>query len=234
MAKIIVSYDGTDNDRDALALGGQLAEFGGDVSLAYVRHTQQPDQAREALEEKEAAELLATGAQALGDETIAQHVVVHASTGAGLWELAESEKAELIVFGSDYRTAAGAVMPGTSAQRMLTGGPTAVAIAPAGYRNRDHEIKSVGVLVEDDGDRSAIETAKSLAEALGVNVAERHTEADLIVVGSSPASPKGHVNLSARAGYAIEISHAPVIAVARGTEVKFSKPGIVKRVAAKV
>jgi hypothetical protein len=56
----------------------------------------------------------------------------------------------------------------------------------------------------------------------------------LIVVGSSPASPKGHVNLSARAGYAIETSNAPVIAVARGTEAKFSKPGIVKRVTAKV
>ena len=90
------------------------------------------------------------------------------------------------------------------------------------------------MLVEDDGDRSAIETAKSLADALGVNVAERHTEADLIVVGSSPASPKGHVNLSARAGYAIETSNAPVIAVTRGTEIKFSKPGIVKRVAEKV
>jgi nucleotide-binding universal stress UspA family protein len=234
MAKIIVSYDGTDNDRDALALGGQLTELGGDVSLAYVRHTQQPDQAREALEEKDAENLLAAGAEALGDEKIPQRVVVHASTGAGLWELTESEKAELIVFGSDYRTAKGAVMPGTSAQRMLTGGPAAVAIAPAGYRNADHQIKSVGVLVEDDGDRSAIETAKSLASALGVDIVERHTAADLIVVGSSPASPKGHVNLSARAGYAIETSNTPVIAVARGTEVKFSKPGIVKRVAAKV
>ena len=234
MAKIIVSYDDTDNDRDALALGGTLGELGGDISLAYVRHTQQPDQAREALEEKEAENLLAAGAEALGDEKIPQHVVVHASTGAGLWELAESEKAELIVFGSDYRTANGAVMPGTSAQRMLTGGPAAVAIAPAGYRNDVHEIKSVGVLVEDDGDRSPIETAKSLAGALGVEIVERHTQADLIVVGSSPASPKGHVNLSARAGYAIETSNTPVIAVARGTEVKFSKPGIVERVVAKV
>src|SRR3954452_8318963 len=234
MAKIIVSYDDTDNDRDALALGSTLAELGGEISLAYVRHTQQPDRAREALEEKEAEELLANGAQALGDEKIQRHVIVHASTGAGLWELAEGEKAELIVFGSDYRTAKGAVMPGTSAERMLTGGPAAVAIAPAGYRNADHEIKSVGVLVEDNGDRSAIETAKSLAGALGVDIAERHTNADLIVVGSSPASPKGHVNLSARAGYAIETSNPPVIAVARGTEVKFSKPGIVQRVAAKV
>ena len=131
MAKIIVSYDDTDNDRDALALGGTLGELGGDVSLAYVRHTQQPDSAREALEEKEAEELLEHGAEALGDEKISRQVVVHASTGAGLWELAESEKADVIVFGSDYRTARGAVMPGTSAQRMLTGGPTAVAIAPS-------------------------------------------------------------------------------------------------------
>jgi nucleotide-binding universal stress UspA family protein len=234
MAKIIVSYDDTDNDRDALGLGRVLGELGGEISLAYVRHTQQPDRAREALEEKEADELLRNGAEALGDEKIARHVVVHASTGAGLWELAESEKADVIVFGSDYRTAEGAVMPGTSAQRILTGGPVAVAIAPAGLRNHDVEIKSIGVLPEDDGDESAMQSAKSLADALGATVADRPEGTGLLVVGSSPASPKGHINLSARAGYAIETSNRPVLAVARGTEVKFSKPGLVQRVAAKV
>jgi nucleotide-binding universal stress UspA family protein len=234
MAKIIVSYDDTDNDRDALALGRVLGELGGDISLAYVRHTQQPDSAREALEEKEAEQLLEHGAQALGDEKIPRHVVVHASTGAGLWELVESEKADVIVFGSDYRTAEGAVMPGTSAQRMLTGGPVAVAIAPASFRNREVEIKSIGVLAEEDGDDAAFQTARNLADALGATVADRHEGNDLLVVGSSPASPKGHLNLSARAGYAIETANTPVIAVARDTEVKFSKPGIVRRVAAKV
>jgi len=234
MAKIIVSYDDTDNDRDALALGGTLGELGGDVSLAYVRHTQQPDSAREALEEKEAEELLEHGAEALGDEKISRQVVVHASTGAGLWELAESEKADVIVFGSDYRTAQGAVMPGTSAQRMLTGGPAAVAIAPAGLRNQAIEIKSIGVLPEDDGDDAAFETAKSLADALGATVADKPEGTDLLIVGSSPASPKGHINLSARAGYAIETSNVPVLAIARGTQVKFSKPSLVQRVAAKV
>jgi nucleotide-binding universal stress UspA family protein len=234
MAKIIVSYDDTDNDRDALALGSTLSELDGEISLAYVRHTQQPDSAREALEEREAKELLKNGADALGDEKIEQHVVVHASTGTGLWELAESEKADLIVFGSDYRTAKGAVLPGTSAQRMLTGGPAAVAIAPAGYRNENHEIKTVGVLPEDDGDDAAFQTAKDLADAIGGTVADRHEGTDLLVLGSSPASPKGHVNLSARAGYAIETANTPVIAVPRGTAVKFAKPGFVKRVAAKV
>ena len=36
--KIIVSYDDTDNDRDALALGRLLAVSGAELSLAYVRH----------------------------------------------------------------------------------------------------------------------------------------------------------------------------------------------------
>jgi nucleotide-binding universal stress UspA family protein len=228
MAKIIISYDDTDNDRDALALGRALGELG-ELSLAYVRHTQQADSAREALEEKEAEELLRHGAEALSDDSIQRHVIVHASTGAGLWELAEREKADLIVFGSDYRTAQGAVIPGTSAQRMLTGGPVAVAVAPAGYRNQGHEIKTVGVLAEEDADEAAFNTAKSLADAVGGTVADRHEGADLLVVGSSPASPKGHVNLSARAGYAIETASSPVIAVPRGTEVKFSKPSLAKR-----
>ncbi|MFL5907740.1 MAG: universal stress protein [Solirubrobacterales bacterium] len=234
MAKIIVSYDDTDNDRDALALGRVLGELGGEISLAYVRHTQQPDSAREALEEKEAGELLEHGAEALGDKDTPRHVVVHASTGTGLWELAEREKADVIVFGSDYRTAEGAVMPGTSAQRMLTGGPAAVAVAPAGYRNREPEIKSVGVLAEENGDDSATDTAKSLAEALGATVADRREGTDVLVVGSSPASPKGHVNLSARAGYAMETANSPVIAVPRGTPVKFGKPSLAKRALSKV
>jgi nucleotide-binding universal stress UspA family protein len=234
MTKLIVSYDDTDNDRDALALGRLLGELGGEISLAYVRHTQLPDQAREALEEKEAEELLANGARALGDEKIQRHVVLHASTGAGLWELTERERADLVVFGSDYRTAAGAVMPGTSAQRLLTGGPVAVAIAPAGFRDTEVDVKKVGVLPEDDGDDAAFQTAKSLADALGATVADRPEGTDLLVVGSSPASPKGHVNLSARAGYAIETSNRPVLAVARDTALEFSKRGSAKRVGAEV
>ena len=35
--KIIVSYDDTDNDSDALALGRLLAIAGAELSLAYVR-----------------------------------------------------------------------------------------------------------------------------------------------------------------------------------------------------
>ena len=39
-AKIIVSYDGTANEDDAVVLGRVFAQAGAEVALAYVRHTE--------------------------------------------------------------------------------------------------------------------------------------------------------------------------------------------------
>src|SRR6478609_9116830 len=100
--KIIVSYDDTDNDRDALALGRLLAIAGAELSLAYVRHSY-----GESLEQKEAEELLARGAASVGTPEMPKHVVINANTSVGLTELAEKEAADVIVFGSEYRTAPG-------------------------------------------------------------------------------------------------------------------------------
>src|SRR5262245_38040967 len=162
---IIVSYDDTDNDRDALALGRLLAVGGASLSLAYVRHAHTIDPAREAEEQKHSEELLAHGADAIGAPDAPRHVIVHASTGEGLLELAEEEGADVVVFGSEYRTAPGAVSPGTSAQRMLNGGSVAVAIAPADLRSHASvRVSTVGVIGE--GDEAAEESAKSLAKAL--------------------------------------------------------------------
>src|SRR5258707_11774937 len=114
----IVSYDDTLNDQDALALASVLAEAGAELMLAYVRHTTQNQSSREALEEHDADQLLARGARWLGNLDVERRVVVHASTGEGLKALAESEQAEIVVFGSDYRTAAGHVAPQQSAKTL--------------------------------------------------------------------------------------------------------------------
>ena len=116
--KIIVSYDDTDNDRDALALGRLLAFSGAELSLAYVRHS-----FGESLDQKEAEELLARGAESVGTPDMPSHVVVNPATSVGLTELAEREGADVIVFGSEYRTANGLVKPGISAHKLLLGGP---------------------------------------------------------------------------------------------------------------
>ncbi len=160
--KIIVSYDDTDNDRDALALGRLLAYSGGELSLAYVRHSHLPEDEREEHEEQQAEELLARGAAAIGAPEMPRHVVVHASTSEGLYDLAVRENADVVVFGSDYRTASGTLKPGIAAHKLLLGGPAAVAVAPADLRSRPSvSVNTIGVL--DEGDEAARETARSLA-----------------------------------------------------------------------
>lgn len=214
--RIIVSYDDTDNDRDALALGRLLAFSGADLSLAYVRHAQGG-----ALEQKEAEELLERGAEAVGAPDMARHVIVNPGTSVGLSELAQREDADVIVFGSEYRTADGLVKPGISAHKLLLGGPAAIAVAPAGLRDRPSAgVKTIGIL--DEGDDAARATAASLAKALGADVADfKGAPVDLLVVGSRPESPQGKVTLSASSDYAVEAATYPVLVVPRGVTIGF-------------
>src|SRR5690242_7124742 len=107
---VIVSYDGTTTDRDALRLRKLFAEAGAELSLAYVRHHTDPDTELEAAAQAEAEALLEAGAESLGGD-VPRHVIVSRGTGAGLAALAEREGADVIAFGSEYRTAPGSVLP---------------------------------------------------------------------------------------------------------------------------
>jgi len=220
--KILISYDDTDNDRDAIALARQLAYPGAELSLAYVRHVQEPEPDREAQARRHAEKLLEQGAQLLGNPDAPRYIVFHASTGQGLLELAEREQVDVIVFGSDYRTAPGAVAPQASAQRLLHGGSVAVAIAPAGLRSRAKaSIGRIRVLGEAGDDAPAV-TAQTLAKALGATITEHSGgPVDLLVVGSREGAPSGRVELSAAAEYVIETALSPVLVVPRNAPVRF-------------
>jgi nucleotide-binding universal stress UspA family protein len=220
--KVIISYDDTDNDRDAIALARLLAYPGADLLLAYVRHMHEPEREREDVEKRRADALLEHGAHLIGAPDTPRHVVFHASTGEGLLELAESERADVIVFGSDYRTAQGAVVPQASAQRLLHGGSVAVAIAPAGLRTRPHAtIGRIRYLGEPGDDAPAI-TAETLGTALGASITQHNGgPKDLIVIGSRAGAPKGRVELSAAAEYVLETAQSPVLVVASGVPVRF-------------
>jgi nucleotide-binding universal stress UspA family protein len=224
--KIIISYDDTDNDRDAIALAQLLAYPSAELSLAYVRHMKEPDREREEQERRHAEQLLDHGAQLLGNPGTPRHIVYHASTGEGLLELAEREQADVIVFGSDYRTAPGTVAPQASAQRLLHGGSVAVAIAPAGLRSQEKtSIGRIRVLGEAGDDAPAI-TAETLAKALGASITERNGgPVDLLVIGSRAGAPKGRVELSAAAEYIIETADSPVLVVPSGAPVRFEAHG---------
>jgi nucleotide-binding universal stress UspA family protein len=205
-------------------LGRILADAGSRLTLAYVRHTTQSERTREELEEHEAETLLERGARWLGDLDVERRVIISASTGEGLKRLAEEEEADIVVFGSDYRTAAGHVAPQQSAQTLLGGGPAAVAIAPANFRSdRTPHIGTVGVLAAP-GDDAAIETAREVAERFGARVTRDERHVDLLVVGSRIEAPEGHVMVSAQAQNEIENATCPVLVVPRGVTLRFPTP----------
>jgi nucleotide-binding universal stress UspA family protein len=206
---VIVSYDGTRNDRDALALGRLLAGAGAAVALAYVRHAREVQTGRERLAVRDAEALLASGAQALGAPGTPRH-------------LALARGADLIVFGSEYRTAPGHVDPQASARRLLDGGPVALGIAPAGLADRDgHRIGTVAAIGED-GDPCPRETTEALARRLGAAVIGPGSgEADLVVVGSKPGTVTGRVTISAAVEYVIGLSRCAVLVLPRGVALEF-------------
>ncbi len=208
---LLVSYDGTPNDDDALALARLLAAGGAPLALAYVRHSTEFDERREELAAHDARRRLAQGAQWLGDETLPQHVVIHPSTWVGLAELASELDAAMIVFGSDYRTSPGNVSPGTSAQHLLEGGPVAVAVAPAGIRTGGPQaITRVAV----DGDPVATESARALGRTLGAEVvADPDPTAELIVIGSRPDGAAGRITLSGAVRGRLNSVRAAVVVV---------------------
>lgn len=218
--EIIVSYDGTSNDDDALTLGRMLAASGGRVALAYVRHSHEFDPRREEIAQHDAQRRLDQGAALLGQPDIPRHVAFSAATGEGLAQLAQDEGASVIVFGSDYRTPPGHVEPGTSAQSLLEGGQIAIAVAPAGLRTRDGiGIDAIAVSgAEEDGVVQA--TADGLAEKLGATVVEG-TRADLIVVGSQPGAPEGRIALSGAARTQLDSVRSAVLVLPRGRPLSF-------------
>ncbi len=215
-AKIIVSYDGTASDDDALALGRLLSKAGASLSLAYVRHS-------ERLAESEAQALLEAGARWLGQPDVARHVVLSGSTPEGLRDLAAREGADVIVFGSEYRTTPGHVDPGTSARALMDDGPVAVGIAPAEMRYlADAPIATIAAVNGDD-DPSATETAEAIAKRFGSSIATKYTsDVGLVVLGSKLGTPASTVWISAAAQYLIDLVRCPVLVLPRGVPIPFS------------
>jgi nucleotide-binding universal stress UspA family protein len=218
---LIISYDGTANDDDALALGKLLARTGASMALAYIRHAREFDPRREQLAQHDADRRLEQGVAWLGDASIPRHVVFSGSTGEGLEQLAEAEQASVIVFGSDYRTPPGRAEPGTSAQRLLEGGSVAIAVAAAGLRSQgDAGIGSIAVAAAD-GDTAAQESAQALADKLGAKIVELGPPTvDLIVVGSQPSASSRRITLSGATRTILNSARGSVLVIPSGAPLR--------------
>ena len=215
---IIVSYDGTSNDDDAVALAKLLAKGGASLALAYVRHAPEFDPKREELAAHDADRRLEQGAALLGAPDTPRHVVVSASTGEGLEQLATAEGASLIVFGSDYRTPPGHAEPGNTAQHLLEGGSVAVAVAAAGLRTQaDAAIESIASERPAATPRHSRPRTHSPARHGAEIVNAGGGPADLIVVGSNGS--KGRISLSGVSRSQLNQARGSVLVVPHGKPV---------------
>ncbi|HUA12853.1 MAG TPA: universal stress protein [Solirubrobacteraceae bacterium] len=219
--KIIISYDGTANEEDAIALGRTFGRAGADLSVAYVRHAAEGDTAAEQHAQAEAQEVLERGIGLLGIPHAGSHVVIDRSTPHGLARLAAAEGADVVIFCSDSHTAKGQVSIGNSAQALLEGGPCAVAIAPAGLAERSDALR--GIVAVADGDGGATATADEIAAALGAEVKPVIDDTtDLVVIDSRADAAPGTVSLSSSAAHLIEIVRAATVVLPRGKTLSFS------------
>jgi len=127
----------------------------------------------------------------------------------------------VIVFCSDSHTAKGHVSIGNSAQRLLQGGRTAIAIAPVDFAEKSPSISRI--VAVGDGEGGARQTAQTLATALGAEVAPVAGEdTDLLVLDSRADAQPGSVSLSASAEHLIEIATGAVLVLPRGAQPAFA------------
>jgi nucleotide-binding universal stress UspA family protein len=136
--RVLVGFDGSEQARDALALGGTL--LGGDGELfACCVHRLDTLSARvdpvEPRLDRAAAERCVEQAGRLLEGRLAVRpvVVAGASTSIALHGAAEDQRADLLVLGSSHRGIVGRVLVGSVTTQALRGAPCAVAVAPVGY-----------------------------------------------------------------------------------------------------
>jgi len=173
--KIIVGHDGTEGGDDALMLARVLAEAtGAEVLVTHVCHetefptssaAQRWNQAlrEDALESLEAA---------VGDASeMRTQLVASTSPGRGLHDLAESEGADLIVVGSTHHHGLDRLLAGSVTETAIQGSPCAVAVAPAGFRDRGGGLQHIGVAFDGMPEScEALPRAAALAHAAGAEL----------------------------------------------------------------
>jgi nucleotide-binding universal stress UspA family protein len=171
--KIVVGYDGSDQAKDALALGTQLAEAtGAELVLAGVFQFDPmwggaDPRFRDA--DVEFTQTIKQAAAAIGARAEA---VPSSSPARGLHDLAQEIDADLILVGSAHDGHLGHNRPGSTGVALLHGSPCAVGIAPRGYRpHRSDETAVVAVGFDGSAEsREALTAAIGLASDAGAKL----------------------------------------------------------------
>ncbi|MGZ4188121.1 MAG: universal stress protein [Solirubrobacteraceae bacterium] len=183
--RILIGYVPTEQGADARALGVDLATAcGSDLLLVSVVpavwiehlgertgppviHGGQRERAASAL--REAAEELAAAPEM---RHVERRLEASSSPARGLHDTAVAEGAELIVVGSSHHGPFGRLMLGSVGERLLSGAPCAVALAPRGYAaRRPRAVKLIAAAFDGSPEAQiALRTAHALATRTGASL----------------------------------------------------------------
>ena len=173
MRTIVTGYDGSDEAKDALRLGSELCKAtGAQLVVASVDeiepywgdlNLEQLDESREHY----FARMFGEAAEQVGD-TFAR------VTGAGsappvLEQIAEAKDADAIVVGSSHRAGMSTVLPGSTADRLLSGSPCPVIVAPRGYAKEPRRpMQHIGVAYDGQHESDlALDAAIEMTRLVG-------------------------------------------------------------------
>jgi len=162
---LLIGVDGSARSADAIALGALLAPIIGAPTMLYAHPY---GELQSLLGEGEYEQLVREVAETTATQARGQFstngspsltLVADRSPASALQEAAEKQNAAAIVVGSSHRGALGRVVPGGIAQRLLSGAPCPVAVAPAGFASR--QPSSLGTIaVGFDGSPEAHEALR--------------------------------------------------------------------------
>ena len=175
---VLVGIDGSDADRDAIAIARQLVRNYDRLILANVRPIERVLLRGYAgdfeAEDHERSLALLEQANEQGGLPAEMLSVVADDVGAGLQEVAEHEGVDLMIVGRCHRSIAGRVLLGDNARSALHRAPCTIAVAPTGYAERAHPPTRIGVAYDGSAhSKLALRHALILAERHGASVAAK-------------------------------------------------------------
>jgi nucleotide-binding universal stress UspA family protein len=197
---VIIGYEESEEGRDAVALGAELARAL-ELTPVIAHAITIPDQVLHEVELQTALKAsadadLARIDSALPELEVDARSLASSSAPRALHDLAVEVDASLVVVGSTDRGRVGRVMPGSTAERLLHGSPCAVAVAARGFAADESRLLRLAVAF--DGSPEA-----SLALRAGVTLARRcNSNLTLLTVAHTPGlSQSGTPSQAAVGGY---------------------------------
>jgi nucleotide-binding universal stress UspA family protein len=193
---IVIGFDGSEESRDALELGGRLARAGGARAIAVTcfahSRTGIGEEGFESRLAEESRPLLAEARRALDGVELSTVALGAESPHRALHDIAEAERAEAIVIGSTHRGTVGRIMPGSVGERLLAGAPCSVVVAPRGFARGEHFGFGVIGVAYDGSEEAGIALEQAGRLAAGLDARLRLITA--VEPGSSAGGERAHAD----------------------------------------